>query len=269
MTEESIGFMSCRIEKKNKLELLFFQDLEQMRFVRHAVFLQLDAALFSQPAEKSRSAYRSDPPSPEVDLLREAGLPAEMLVTLQQVHGTACHLVKKGDAATINGSHGDCLIASEPSIAIAVKTADCFPILLTNAKERAVACIHAGWRGIALGIVESCLERMSDAFSCSAEDAIVAIGPGIDRCCYEVKDDAIELFKSRHVDVEKFLSRNANGAKMLSLREIIIDKFLRAGVPGDRISHTGLCTFCSALSLPSFRREGHISRKILSSIMFV
>jgi len=251
--------MHFRIESKNHLDFLFFRAFEQLPSIRHALFLRLDA-------DKS---LPSDARFSEAGFLERAGLPAETLVTLHQVHGSSCIHATRNNASLVNSSSGDCLIASEPGIAIAVRTADCFPVLVANMREKVVSCVHAGWRGIARGVIETSLEKMANDFSCTSEDAYVALGPGIEKCCYEVKEDTIDFFKSFHVNIERFIKRSQNNAYFLSLSEIIADKLLNAGVHDDRIVRTGSCTFCSDLKLPSFRRDGKRSQRTLSAIMLV
>src|SRR5262249_49383159 len=99
------------------------------------------------------------------------------LATLKQIH-SAIWVNAEGRRGVLG--QGDALIDDTPGAVIAVKTADCVPVLLVDPERRAVAAIHAGWRGTAARIVESVAKAMSPV------DLHAAIGPSIGKCCYEV-----------------------------------------------------------------------------------
>ena len=105
------------------------------------------------------------------------------LATLKQIHSSSC--VAAGGRAGVLGE-GDALIENEPGSVVAVKTADCIPILLVDERLRAVAAVHAGWRGTAAQIAAGAVKAMAGRFGTRAEDLHAAIGPGIGKCCYEV-----------------------------------------------------------------------------------
>ncbi len=261
--------MHFRIERKGKYDCIVYPAFETIPFIRHTLFVRVDHSLLSLDCPDNRPRSYKVSKTTEAELLRMGNLPAESLVTLRQVHGTSCIRVGKEDASSKKGKDGDCLITADPAIAIAVKTADCFPLLIVNERERVVSCVHAGWRGIASGIIEACFRTMSDEFSCMHQHTTCGLGPGIEQCCYEVKEDVIEFFRSNHVDVGPFMLRNKGRSFRLSLRGIILEKLHEAGCRQDRIFQTEACTFCSNLHLPSFRRDGKKAARTFSAIMLV
>ena len=109
---------------------------------------------------------------------------------LKQIHS---NLVLLADRSGILGE-GDALITNLPGLAISIRTADCYPILLADARNRAIAAVHAGWRGTTAQIVVKTLERMQQEFGTTPGDVSAAIGPGIGVCCYEVGDEVSRQF---------------------------------------------------------------------------
>src|SRR3984885_8764399 len=113
---------------------------------------------------------------------RNSDIPGQFanLAMLKQIHSSAC-LVAGGRAGLIG--EGDALLEDAAGAVVAVRTADCIPILLIDERRRAVAAVHAGWRGTAAGIAQRALEAMRERFGTDAGDVHAAIGPGIGACC--------------------------------------------------------------------------------------
>ena len=107
---------------------------------------------------------------------------------MRQVHGTDVLEVDASGPAGV----GDALLTLRPALPLAVRTADCVPIVLHG--EDAVSVVHAGWRGLVAGVVERTREALQRAGT-PAERA--AIGPAIGPCCYEVGDEVIAAFEGR------------------------------------------------------------------------
>src|ERR1019366_3716635 len=122
------------------------------------------------------------------------------LATLRQIHSTTCV------RATGRGGglgEGDALLENTPGSVVAVKTADCLPILLVDERQRAVAAVHAGWRGTVAGIAQRAVEAMRAEFGALPGELHAAIGPGIGKCCYEVGPEVAAQFGQQrrgHVD---------------------------------------------------------------------
>src|SRR5206468_6828508 len=107
---------------------------------------------------------------------------------LHQVHGSAVVVRRRGEevraAAPLPAA--DVAVSNDPSIAVAVQTADCVPLLLADRASGAVAAAHAGWRGLAAGVPAVAVTAMHDAFGAAPADIIAAIGPSISAENYEV-----------------------------------------------------------------------------------
>jgi YfiH family protein len=182
---------------------------------------------------------------------RMATAPAAGLATVHQVHSAdAIHVERPGPAGT-----GDALITNTPGVLLAVKTADCIPLLMVDFSRRAIAAVHAGWRGTAQRIGPMAIDAMKNAFGTRPEDLYVAIGPGIGPCCYEVGPEVARAFPG-------------HGGKRthLNLPAINRQQLEQSGVPANRIEEAGLCTFCHAGEFFSFRREREQAGRMLSII---
>lgn len=182
----------------------------------------------------------------------------EAAVTLRQVHSDC---VLDARELTDRGSEGDALVCDLSGKSIGVRTADCVPILLVDAEHRAVAAIHAGWRGTVAAIVLRTLETMKNIFGTRPSSVQAAIGPSIQACCYAVGPEVAARF------VRLFPEWPAEpGRRRVDLPEGNRRHLLHAGVPATHIYDCGLCTFCQAGLFFSFRREPQHPGRMVSSV---
>jgi YfiH family protein len=145
----------------------------------------------------------------------------------------------------------DALLEDTPGAVVAVRTADCIPILLADARHRAVAAVHAGWRGTVAGIVGHAVEAMRQRFGTWPEDLHAAIGPGIGKCCYEVGPEVAAHF-------------GAAGRSHIDLTEANRSQLVAAGVEPARVYVAGLCTMCHPDEFHSFRRDHEAAGRMYS-----
>lgn len=148
---------------------------------------------------------------------------------------------------------GDALITDEPGLPVSIRTADCFPILLADQRNRVVAAIHAGWRGTDARIVESTLRDMRRSFGTDSSHVIAAIGPGIGVCCYEVGLDVGRRF-------------GLSGAGRVDLAAANVSQLMQAGVPSAQIDVIPECTQCQPSRFHSFRRDKDQAGRMISYI---
>lgn len=209
------------------------------------------------------------------------------LVTLRQIHSDLIHLVRSPDPGRLTG---DGLITNVPGIALAIMTADCFPVLLVDRRNRAVGAFHAGWRGTVQRIAEKGLGIMRHEFGTRPQDVWAAIGPGIQQCCYqvgeEVKDKfesqfsyAAELFREvRDSDAVRekypllFMNMRAPGHGDLCIKlhldlcEANRRQLLSAGVPRRQITALDHCTACNPRQFFSHRAEKGRTGRMMAAI---
>ncbi|MGC2063437.1 MAG: peptidoglycan editing factor PgeF [Thermodesulfovibrionales bacterium] len=91
--------------------------------------------------------------------------------------------------ADLNPTIADAVVTNRKNILIGVQVADCVPVLLYDSCRRVIGAVHAGWRGTAAGILKNTIQTFTDRFSCAPRDILIAIGPSIKSCCYEVDPD--------------------------------------------------------------------------------
>lgn len=204
------------------------------------------------------------------------------LITTRQIHSDVIHVVRRAEPGPLIG---DGLITNLPGIAIAILTADCFPVLLVDRENQVVGAFHAGWRGTVKRIVEKGVGLMRREFASRPQDIHAVIGPGIQKCCYEVGEELRHEFNSqfpyardlfhevRESDLvrEKYPLLFLNGRPPghgdlcmkphLNLREANRRQLLAAGVPPKQITAFADCTACNTQAFFSHRAEkGHTGR---------
>jgi YfiH family protein len=187
------------------------------------------------------------------------------VVTLNQVHGRAVLSVRRGHPRQPDRSDADAILSNDPSVGVAVRAADCVPVLLADAKRGVVGAIHAGWRGTAAGVAPAAVTALAREFGSQAGDLAVAIGPSIGPCCYEVGTDLVDAFAAaghpRHLIDRWFLAPAPRRGERLApkLRLDVAganrDQLMLAGVSPERIFACGLCTAEHLDVLTSFRAE--------------
>jgi len=174
-----------------------------------------------------------------------------------QVHGAA---VVCADAEGALGE-ADAALATRPGVAVGVVTADCVPVLV--AAGGAVAAVHAGWRGLAGGVIPGALEAL--AGRAPGRALVAAIGPCIGPCCYEVDEPVLDAMRRRFgAALDGALSPTRPGHARLDLTALAHEALRAAGATVGVIP--GACTRCDAARFHSFRRDGAAAGRLLSWI---
>jgi YfiH family protein len=199
----------------------------------------------------------------------------ERLVRMRQVHGATVVVQHAGRPVTPT-TDADIMITDDPSVAIAIQTADCVPLLMADSATGSVAAAHAGWRGIALRVPSITVAALVEQLGSRAADLVAAIGPSIGSCCYEVGADVRQRFEaqgfSRQALERWFLSESADsvanprlpglskGAReghwYFDIWAATRDLLLEAGIPSGQILAPQLCTASHADAFCSYRRDG-------------
>lgn len=156
----------------------------------------------------------------------------------------------------------DGLMTDVPGITLVTYHADCIPVYFVDPMHRAIALVHAGWRGTVEGIQQRAVELMGEHYGTAAADLIIGIGPGICEDCYEVGEEVAEEFISCFGgDTEHILSAphtKVGGTRhwQLNLKEANRRRLMRCGVQAARIHVTKLCTCCRSELFFSHRAAG-------------
>lgn len=174
-------------------------------------------------------------------------------------------MVRNAHGLSDREQDGDALITDEAKLSIGVRTADCVPILLLDAKRRAVAAIHAGWRGTAIEIVRCAIYKMAADFKSVPADMFAAIGPCVRECCYEVGSEVAAQFEGVFPEWRETPPK-PNGKRNLNLPEANIRQMRAAGIPDVQIYDSCLCTCCQIETFYSVRREPGEPGRMTSAI---
>lgn len=182
-------------------------------------------------------------------LVETSALPCSP-IWLNQTHST---MVLNVDAPTEQVLNADGLITSTPNVVCSAMTADCLPVLMTNQAGTQVAAVHAGWRGLANGIVEQTAAKMSG-------DVMVWLGPAIGAQAFEVGDDVFSAFVADHSDAEQAFTPQAQKGKWLAdMGQLAKLRLHELGI--DQVFESGRCTYQDSTNFYSYRRDGVTGRQ--------
>ena len=181
-------------------------------------------------------------------LVADLGLPGEP-DWLRQTHSTRVVTLER-DA----GRDADAAVTREPGRVAVVMIADCLPILVASRDGREVAAIHAGWRGLAAGVVEAALARVESP----AAELLAWIGPGISAAHFEVGDEVRDAFVARLDAAPGYFDANRPGHWLCDLPGLAAELLARAGVA--EVLRGSYCTYRDRGQFFSYRRERETGR---------
>jgi len=204
------------------------------------------------------------------------------LARMNQVHGREI-VTASPESSTVQA---DIIVSDDPTLALAVRAADCVPLLFVDPVSHAIAAVHAGWRGMAARVPETAVEAMTARFGSRREDLMVAAGPSIGACCYEVGADVRRAFDQAGfpaADVDRwFLAEPAPTLRNPSMPQLsaarkkghrifdgwasVRDQLTMAGVSADRIFSTDWCTASHEALFCSYRRDGSGAGRLAGAI---
>lgn len=164
-----------------------------------------------------------------------------------QKHTDNIHIFDSGAEPVI----ADAVITGKKGVLIGVQVADCVPILLYDRLQGVIAAVHAGWRGTAQEILQGTIRAMQERFASSPDNILVAIGPSIRQCCYEVGDEVETSVRSVTGEGDYYINKNNKCFIDLSSANKI--QALSIGIPEENIWQSEECTFCNPEKFHSYR----------------
>lgn len=183
-----------------------------------------------------------------------------------QVHGVEVAVASAAvERAQVLEQRADAVVATEARFGCGVRSADCGTLLVGDARSGAALAVHAGWRGTVRGVVAAGLAALRQRVGPGAE-LVVAIGPHIERCCFEVGDDVAAELAACSPLGDAAVDRSRPRLHV-DLRAILVAQLEAAGVPASSIDHVRGCTVCDADSFFSYRRDGARSGRLMSAIV--
>lgn len=180
------------------------------------------------------------------------------LATVKQVH-SGRFLEADGRPGCLG--EADAILTRAPGLLVGVFTADCLPVLLVDPQHRAVAAVHAGWRGLVCRILTSVVEGMSRRYGSDPGALLAVVGPAICGRCYEVGPEVARQF-ARWFPERRDLDRKT----LLDLPEAARRQLLQAGLADGHVLLSGLCTFCGGDEFCSHRRAPGRAGRMLSAV---
>lgn len=196
---------------------------------------------------------------------------------------------KESKVLKVAPDFADGFITQTPNITILTREADCIPILIYDKRKNIIANVHSGWRGTLNKIALVAISKMQIEYGSKLEDIIVAIGPSIRKCHFEIEDDVLNLFKSKFDNINDFYenkvlqdkslkgysdehnenskrdykeqNENINGHHnaqrknkyMLDTIELLKNYLISYGIKEENILDSKICTYCNKDEFHSFR----------------
>lgn len=190
--------------------------------------------------------------------------PPRGLVRVKQVHGRTV-LRATGPSAAALGE-ADAIVCDVPGLPIGVVTADCVPVLIAT-PSGPVAAVHAGWRGLAAGVLHASIEALG-RIAPDTDAAVAVIGPHIGASCYEVDSPVVRALTMRFGDaVDAALRVTRPGHFEIELAHLAALDLARAGLAPECIAVLeDACTACDPRRFHSYRRDGPASGRLFHYI---
>ncbi len=189
-------------------------------------------------------------------LVNKLGLPVEP-VWLEQIHGNGVV-----DAALAAGTpSADASYSRQPGVVCAVMTADCLPVLFCDQQGAVVAAAHAGWRGLAGGVLEATIAAMT----APADSLLAWLGPAIGPAAFEVGDEVRAIFVDRQTEAAAAFCRLDNGQWLADIYQLARLRLAASGI--EHIYGGGFCTFNDNKRFYSFRRQATTGR--MASLIWI
>ncbi|MBI3997247.1 MAG: polyphenol oxidase family protein [Candidatus Omnitrophica bacterium] len=190
-------------------------------------------------------------------LLQQSARPLTT-VAAEQVHGASVAIVERAHAIVDVLPGCDALLTSLPGIALLIRTADCLPVFFSDPSRNVVGLAHAGWRGLAAGLLPRVVAAFQHTYHITADHLDIAIGPAIHACCYDVGPEFVARFGA-YIEMRE-------GHRTCNLIAAATDQLQQAGVRSQKIMETGHCTACEIDQWFSLRREGPSTGRMTSLI---
>ncbi|MBP9718207.1 polyphenol oxidase family protein [Candidatus Gracilibacteria bacterium] len=176
----------------------------------------------------------------------------------QQLHGTKHYLIKELPSES-RPHEGDILLTQIPQLPLIIRVADCGSIFFYDPEHKAIANVHAGWRGIAQKIIPRTIDLMQQAFSTDRTKLIACLSPMVGPCCTEFTDPKTELPSFLHAYI---LEEN-----YVDLWGAVEGQLIGSGIPKENIEIARICTVCTPEHYHSYRRDKENAGRFCTGIM--
>jgi polyphenol oxidase len=187
----------------------------------------------------------------------QTGSTIHSLAWAKQTHGSEIVIAdERFNSAPLQ--EADAIMTDKPNIPIAVRTADCLPIFIFDPTHQAIAVVHAGWKGTQKEIFKETYLTMQAKYKTDYEDLLIAFGPAIRSCCYEVGQEFAGHFPNAVV--------LRDGKLYMDVIKANRDQLYSLGIERDQFFDCRICTSCDK-SYFSYRRDGDKAGRMVSVMM--
>lgn len=263
-----INSKTMTLNENKGVPFLTYNKLAQIDFIRHAFSTKHGGVSTDEWTSMNFAFSRGDKPENVIENYKifsnAVGFDYNSLVTSSQDHNTYVRPVTKNECGIgiwreKDMLSVDALITNEPNVTLVTHYADCTPLFFVDTVGKAIGLAHAGWRGTVGRIGEEVIKKMTSLYGTNPKDVVVAIGPAISKCCYEVDRDCAENFYNlKDLDNSKFIFPKNEVKYMIDLLETNRQIVMKAGVKKENIVLSDLCTKCNSNLLWSHRAtNGH------------
>lgn len=180
---------------------------------------------------------------------------------LNQIHSTIVNIV---DNDYQNKLDGDAMITNLKNIALVIRTADCIPIILYDAKKQVLGVVHSGWKGTLNSIVKEAIKKMITIYQVDIKDIKAYLYPSIRKCHFEVDEDVYNEFKDKIKDIDKYTLKK-NNKYYIDLQSIVINDLQDSGITS--IEDANICTYCHHDKYHSYRYNHTDQRNYLIAMI--
>ena len=192
------------------------------------------------------------------------GLPDQRVIRVRQVHGREVLVVRDEDHGD-EPRDADVIVSTDADRAVSVRIADCVPILMADRHGRAVAAVHAGWRGTAAGAAQAAVDALGRE-GVAPDHLVAAIGPSIGSCCYQVDDQVRDAFRAHGSAADDWFVPDDADRWRLDLWKANRAQLQAAGVPSAQIVSADVCTTHDSATWYSHRRQGADAGRMVAAI---
>jgi purine-nucleoside/S-methyl-5'-thioadenosine phosphorylase / adenosine deaminase len=216
----------------------------------------------------SRVLTLKDRPDEWNAVARSLNVDADDLLLIRQVHGAKVAFASPERARPWQRPDADVIVTDDPTAAVAVRVADCVPVLLADDSGRGVAAIHAGWRGTVQRAVIAGVQALQ-RYGIRPERLVAAVGPSIGPCCYEVGENTFQTFREaghHETFLARWFEKRDNGRFHLDLWRATRDQLEGAGVLPANVHEAGLCTCTHPQTFHSYRVDGDQAGRLVGAI---
>lgn len=194
-------------------------------------------------------------------------IPNDKIYSVRQVHGTEVKIIDKQSTKLVSNEKYDGLLTNKKGIALCTYHADCAPIYFYDKNKKVIGLAHSGWKGSLNNISSSMILMMKKEYGSKVEDVLVAVGPSIGDCCYEVKDDVASLFEKTFSNAfNKGIIIKRENKIYLNLWKANKLNLLNLGIKKENIKLSEVCTSCNIDKFFSYRKEKGTKNRMIAAI---